>query len=216
MKMIIASGLAAIMVMSALVYNASTDKIEAKAEPQIVEQKIEIEMPPVKMSRELPVTYIDMTPVVVNELTNAEPPRTVKFNLSDDWRLYIECMVAGEVGGEPYDAMLAVAQCIYNAMLKHDYTPEEVRINYQYVGWKSMDVLAAESTDAADNVRRAVSQIFDDEDFITNEPILYFYAPAYGRSDWHEAQEYWDTISNSKFFYLKDDIEKDWYKELNK
>ena len=89
MKMIIASGLAAIIVMSALVYNAANDKIE----PQIVEQEIEIEKP---TSREIPVTYIDM----VNELTSAEPPKTTKFNLSDDWRLYIECMVAGEVGGE--------------------------------------------------------------------------------------------------------------------
>lgn len=204
MKMIIASGLAAIMVMSALVYNVANDKIEAKAEPQIAEQKIEIEKPPVKMSRELPVLYIDMTPVVVNELTNAEPPRTVKFDLSDDWRLYIECMVAGEVGGEPYKSMCAVAQCIYNAMVKHDYTPEEVRINYQYAGWKSMDVLAVESTEAADNVRRAVSQIFDDENFITDEPILYFYAPAYGRSDWHEAQKFIFEIGGTKFFALWD------------
>ncbi len=204
MKMIIASGLAAIMVMSALVYNAANDKIETKAEPKIVEQEIEIEKPPVKMSRELPVTYIDMTPVVVNELTSAEPPHTVKFNLSDDWRLYIECMVAGEVGGEPYESMCAVAQCIYNAMLKHDYTPEEVRINYQYAGWKSMDMLEAESTDAADNVRRAVSQIFDDEDFITDEPILYFYSPAYGYSEWHEAQKFVMEIGGTKFFALWD------------
>ena len=197
MKMIIASGLVTIMVMSALVYNAANDKIEVMAKPEIVEQEIEIEKP---TSRKIPVTYIDMT----NELTSAEPYKTMKFNLSDDWRLYIECMVAGEVGGEPYDAMLAVAQCIYNAMLKHDYTPEEVRINYQYAGWKSMDVLAAESTDAADNVRRAVSQIFDDEDFITDEPILYFYAPAYGRSDWHEAQKFIFEIGATKFFALWD------------
>lgn len=202
MRMIIASGLAAIMVMSALVYNATNDKIEF--EPQIVEQEIEIEKPPVKMSRELPVTYIDMTPVVINELTSAKPPRTVKFNLSDDWRLYIECMVAGEVGGEPYDAMLAVAQCIYNAMVKHGYTPEEVRINYQYAGWKSMDTLEAESTEAADNVRRAVSQIFDDEDFITDETILYFYAPAYGYSRWHESQKFIFEIGATKFFALWD------------
>lgn len=197
MKMIIASGLVAIMVMSALVYNAANDKIEAMEKSEVVEQEIEIEKP---TSRKIPVTYIDMT----NELTSAEPSKTMKFNLSDDWRLYIECMVAGEVGGEPYDAMLAVAQCIYNAMLKHDYTPEEVRINYQYAGWKSMDVLAAESTDAADNVRRAVSQIFDDEDFITDEPILYFYAPAYGRSDWHEAQKFIFEIGATKFFALWD------------
>lgn len=201
MKMIIASGLAAIMVMSALVYNAANDKIETKAEPQIVEQKIEIEKP---TSRELPVTYIDMTPVVINELTRAEPPKTAKFNLSDDWRLYIECMVAGEVGGESYKSMCAVDQCIYNAMVKHGYTPEEVRINYQYAGWKSMDVLEAESTEAADNVRRAVSRIFDDEDFITDEQILYFYAPAYGHSDWHEAQKFVMEIGGTKFFALWD------------
>ena len=216
MKMIIGTLLAAIIIMGGLVYDAATDKIAVVAEPEIIEQKIEIEMPPVKMSRELPVTYIDMTPVVVNELINAALPHNRKFNLPDDWRLYIECMVAGEVGGESYKSMCAVAQCIYNAMVKHGYTPEEVRINYQYSGWKSMDVLEVESTEAADNVCRAVSQIFDDENFITDEPILYFYAPAYGRSEWHESQEYWDTISNSKFFYLKDDVGKEWCEILNK
>lgn len=66
MKMIIASGLAAIMVMSALVYNATNDKIEAMEKPEVVEQEIEIEKP---TSRKIPVTYIDMT----NELTSAEP-----------------------------------------------------------------------------------------------------------------------------------------------
>ena len=40
MKMIIASGLVAIMVMSALVYNAANDKIEVMAKTEIVEQEI--------------------------------------------------------------------------------------------------------------------------------------------------------------------------------
>ena len=68
MKMIIASGLVAIMVMSALVYNAANDKIEVMGEPKTVEQEIKIEKP---TSRKIPVTYIDMT----NELISAEPPK---------------------------------------------------------------------------------------------------------------------------------------------
>lgn len=127
-----------------------------------------------------------------------------EIELSDYDRRIAECIVAGEVGGEPYDAMVAVAQCLYNAILKENWTIEKVRVNYQYAGWKSMDVLEAESTDAADNVRRAVSQIFDDGHFITDEQILYFYAPAYGRSDWHELQKFVFEIGGTKFFALWD------------
>ena len=134
----------------------------------------------------------------------AAPESKSEIELDDNDRRIAECMVAGEVGGEPYEAMVAVAQCIYDAMLKDGYTVEQVRVNYQYAGWKDMRVLEAESKVAADNVRKSVSQVFDDGEMITDEPILYFYAPAYGRSSWHEAQKFVMEIGVTRFFALPD------------
>lgn len=127
-----------------------------------------------------------------------------EIELSDHDRRIAECVVAGEVGDEPYDAMVAVAQCLYNAMIKDNWAIEKVRVNYQYAGWKNISTLEQESKTAADNVRQAVSQIFDDGNFITDEQILYFYAPVYGRSDWHESQKFFFEIGGTKFFALWD------------
>lgn len=126
-----------------------------------------------------------------------------EIQLSDNDRRIAECIVAGEVGGEPYDAMVAVAQCLYDAMLKENWTIEKVRVNYQYAGWKNIKTLEKESKTAADNVCKAVSQVFDNGDFITDEQILYFYAPAYGRSSWHESQKFVIEIGGTRFFALK-------------
>ena len=123
-------------------------------------------------------------------------------------RWFIECVVAGEAGGEPYDGQRAVAQCIYNAMIKDDLTPQEVKTNYQYAGWK--EGLYDADRKAWQSVHDAVSAVFDNGDFVTDEPILYFYNPAYGRSDWHETQEYWGSIANHKFFYLDEDENAEW------
>lgn len=63
---------------------------------------------------------------------------------------------------------------------------------------------------AYDEVKNAVADIFYGGKFVIDKPILYFYNPAYGRSDWHEAQEYWETLYNHKFFYLTEDENAEW------
>lgn len=126
-----------------------------------------------------------------------------EIELSDYDRWFIECVVAGEAGGEPYDGQRAVAQCIYNAMLKDGLTPQEVKINYQYAGWK--EGLYDADRKAWQSVHDAVSAVFDNGDFVTDEPILYFYNPAYGRSEWHEAQNLAFELGGHRFFYLAED-----------
>ena len=124
-----------------------------------------------------------------------------EIELSDYDRWFIECVVAGEAGGESYDGQRAVAQCIYNAMLKEGLTPQEVKINYQYAGWK--EGLYDTDRKAWQSVHDAVSAVFDYGDFVTDEPILYFYNPAIVYSGWHESQNYVMTIGGHKFFSLK-------------
>lgn len=150
-------------------------------------------------SREIEVIYIDAP-----KIESYNPP----IYLTEDEQWVVECMVAGAVAWEPYEGKLAVTQCIFDAMIKDDLTAREVREKYQYIGWN--DNLYKQNRSMYIEVLNAIKDIFYEGKFVTNKPILYFYAPAYGRSDWHEAQEYWKTISNHKFFYLTEDENAEW------
>ena len=133
-----------------------------------------------------------------------EPP----FHLTEYETWFVECVVAGEAGGEPYEGKLAVAQCYFDAMLKDGLSATEVKSTYGYSGWN--ENLDKQDRKAYDEVKNAVMDVFYGGKFVTEKPILYFYAPAYGRSDWHEAQEYWGSIANHKFFYLSEDVNTEW------
>lgn len=113
------------------------------------------------------------------------------FHLTDYERWVAECIVMGESGGEPYEGQIAVAQCILNACLKDDIKPSEVRKKYKYSGWKENPTKSA---------KRAVSAVFDEGYKITDEFILYFYAPKICNSEWHETQCHVITIGGHKFF----------------
>lgn len=133
-----------------------------------------------------------------------EPP----FHLTEYETWFVECVVAGEAAGEPYEGKLAVAQCYFDAMLKDGLSATEVKTAYGYDGWN--ENLDKQDPKAYDEVKNAVMDVFYGGKFVTDKPILYFYNPAYGYSEWHEAQEYWDTISNHKFFYLAEDENAEW------
>lgn len=113
------------------------------------------------------------------------------FYLSDYQRNVVECMVAGESIGEPYDGQLAVAQCVLNACLKDNLQPSEVRTKYKYSGW---------NTNPTDSVKKAVSAVFDEGYKVVDEKILYFYAPKYATSSWHESQHFVIEIGGHRFF----------------
>ena len=172
--------------------------VETAPSPEFIyENKNEIEMEDIAK-----VEICLSLPKIENEIW--ESP----IQLSDEDRWFIEAVVAGEAGGEPYEGKLAVAQCYFNAMLKDGLTATEVKSAYGYSGWN--ENLANQDPKAYDEVKNAVMDVFYGGKFVTDKPILYFYNPAYGRSDWHEAQEYWGSISNHKFFYLAEDVNAEW------
>lgn len=121
------------------------------------------------------------------------------FSLSQDERYIVEQVVMRECGNEPYEGIVAVAQCIYNTAIYKEMSPAGVvSVPGQY---------ASPSKEAAnENVKMAVSQVFDREEFYVEEPIMFFYAPKYSSGSWHESSpnlEYVCTIGGHKFFKLK-------------
>ena len=130
------------------------------------------------------------------------------INLTEDDRWFIECVVAGEAAGEPYEGKLAVAQCYFDAMIKDELTAREVRDVYQYSGWN--EHLDIQNRNAYMDVVDAVSDVFDRGHFVTEKPILFFYAPALCDSPWHESQNYAMMIGGHKFFYATEDENAEW------
>lgn len=134
----------------------------------------------------------------------------IVYPLSKDERELVESIVCGEAGNQPYWGKVAVASCILNACLKDDIRPKEVQTKYQYSGWKSLTEFESEclqaygNTDLADEVRQAVSQVFDDGEVLSTD-VLWFYNPAYGYSSFHESQNYLMTIGEHRFFSEKEE-----------
>lgn len=116
------------------------------------------------------------------------------FPLSDEEFVTTCRMVMGESGAEPYDGMMAVAQCILAACEADGLVPSEVRTEYRYAGWKE---------EYSDKVERAVLAVFRDGTRVCDEEIIFFYAPKLCTSKWHETQDYVLTIGGHKFFAEK-------------
>lgn len=131
-----------------------------------------------------------------------EPETASFFEITDSDRYIIECVVAGESKGESIRGKKLVAQCIMNAMIRNSWDAETVRVQYQYAGWDSE--LKNTNPELWGEVEFAVSEVFDEGNLETYEPILYFYAPAYSSGSWHENNlEYVLTEGGHKFFKLK-------------
>lgn len=140
----------------------------------------------------------------VNEVEEVEEEKVLEhiettFSLSNEERYIVEQVVMQECGHEPYEGIVAVAQCIYNTAIYKEMSPAGVvSVPGQY---------ASPSKEAAnENVKKAVSQVFDREELYVEEPIMFFYAPKYSAGTWHESSpnlEYACTIGGHKFFKLK-------------
>lgn len=114
------------------------------------------------------------------------------IHLTDSERHVVESIVAGESGNQPFVGKKLVAQAIYNGMLRDNMSPSQVRKQYSYDGYKDIDEFEKEclkaygNTNAADECRQAVKEIFDDYSMPTNDFVLFFYAPAHSKGTWHE------------------------------
>lgn len=152
--------------------------------PKVIE--IEHKVEPIEVVKETVETGI--------EVKKVEEELQPILYLSEYERQVVECIVMGESEGEPYDGQIAVAQCIINACLKDDLKPSEVRKKYKYSGWKD---------NPSESVKTAVTEVFDNGTTITDEFILYFYAPKYCKSNWHETQHFVVQIGGHRFFAEK-------------
>lgn len=113
------------------------------------------------------------------------------FYLSDYERWVAECIVMGESEGESYEGQVLVAQCLLNACLRDRLQPSEVREKYKYSGWNE---------EPSENIKNVVNAVFDDGYKVTEEFILYFYAPKYSKGKWHETQRFIIEVGGHRFF----------------
>lgn len=125
------------------------------------------------------------------ERTETVLQSTARYELTAAERDTVERVVMAEAGAEPYEGQIAVAQCILNACERESKRPNEIVIEYKYTDNRP---------DPTDEVKAAVSAVFDYGETVTDAEILYFYAPELCTSLWHESQTYVCTIGGHRFF----------------
>ena len=146
---------------------------------------------PVQPEVQLPQTETETEEIETLESETVPEETEAYFYLSDQERYIVECIVMGEAGGEPYEGQVLVAQCILNGCIKEDVQPSKLRKMYRYSGYR---------TNVTQSVKKAVSAVFDDGYKITEEPILYFYAPKHSKGKWHETQCFVMEVGGHRFF----------------
>lgn len=211
--------------------NISPDRIFYVDMSKMVENDAENNDEPVYIFSDMSVQYSESQ---TSEPEQSEPEHTelktstyryaYLIHLTDSERHAVESIVAGESGNQPFDGKKLVAQSIYNAMLRDNISPSQVRKQYSYSGYKDIDEFEKEclkaygNTNAADECRQAVKEIFDNCSMPTDDFVLFFYAPAHSKGTWHEnaktlkpityVNEDGSTtnyIGGHKFFALKDE-----------
>lgn len=207
--------------------NVSPDKIFYVDMSKMVENNIENNDEPVYIFSDMSIQYSGNP-----EQSEPEQPEsktsTYRYayliHLTDSERHVAESIVAGESGNQPFVGKKLVAQAIYNGMLRDNMSPSQVRKQYSYDGYKDIDEFEKEclkaygNTNAADECRQAVKEIFDNCSMPTDDFVLFFYAPAHSKGTWHEnaktlkpityVNEDGSTtnyIGGHKFFALKDE-----------
>ena len=136
------------------------------------------------------------------------------FEISNQDRETIQYIVAGEAGYEPIEGKMAVAQALLNAMKKDGCNAKQVRKLYQYSGWKTN--LNIESPENWAEVKEAVNRVFDEGEFVSENPILFFYAPKHSSGKFHRTLPHDQVIGGHSFHYLEEDVNAEWFKELQK
>ncbi len=112
---------------------------------------------------------------------------------TDDEVDYILRVITAEGGGDRL-VCNGVVQCLYNACRRDGWTHSvtEVLREYQYTGPASW---------ISDEARMAWDQVFcSGVTYVDFEDSLYFYAPAYCDSPWHESQRFVIEVGGVRFF----------------
>lgn len=179
--------------------NIDPDRIFYVDMSKMVENNAENNDEPVYNFSDMSIQYSEGQ---TSESKTSEPeqtePKTSTYryayliHLTDSERHVVESIVAGESGNQPFVGKKLVAQAIYNGMLRDNMSPSQVRKQYSYDGYKDIDEFEKEclkaygNTNAADECRQAVKEIFDNYSMPTDDFVLFFYAPAHSKGTWHE------------------------------
>lgn len=115
-----------------------------------------------------------------------------RYALTDAERDIVERVVMSEAEGEGFDGQRLVAQCILNTAEAMDLRPDEVVL--------APNQYASPAAEASQEVKDAVSAVFDAGDMATDEPIRWFYAPRYVYSAWHENKAFVLEYGGHRFF----------------
>lgn len=119
-----------------------------------------------------------------------EPDR---YDITQEDKIALERIVEGEAGWESFEGKCWVATCLRNAMEKDGLTAEQVRVSYQYFGWEE---------NVSEETQRAVAEVFERGNK-THDSALWFYAPKWCDSEWHESQMFVAEIGGHRFFAPK-------------
>lgn len=175
--------------------NVSPDRIFYVDMSKMVENNAENNDEPVYNFSDMSIQYSGNPEQFEPEQTE---PKTSTYryayliHLTDSERHVVESIVAGESGNQPFVGKKLVAQAIYNGMLRDNMSPSQVRKQYSYDGYKDIDEFEKEclkaygNTNAANECRQAVKEIFDNYSMPTDDFVLFFYAPAHSKGTWHE------------------------------
>lgn len=122
---------------------------------------------------------------------------TTMYLLTEEETALVCEIVYAEAGNQGFYGQVLVAQCIRNACEIDGIRPAEAIEIFQY---------AKPKANPPEEVKKAVTAVFDENYKITELPILYFYSTAGGFvSNWHETQDYVLTHKDHKFFCRKID-----------
>lgn len=143
-----------------------------------------------KVSRTSPTAWA-VEPDEPEQSTDTVLQSTARYALTAAERDTVERVVMAEAAAEPYEGQIAVAQCVLNACERENMRPDEIVVEYQYTDKRP---------EPTDEVKAAVSAVFDYGETATDREILYFYAPALCESEWHESQDYVMTVGGHRFF----------------
>ena len=116
-----------------------------------------------------------------------------RFPLADEELSLVCSIVMAEAGGESYEGKMAVAQVILNNCERSHCRPNEI----QWMFAKPIPIWTEE-------VQQAVTAVFFEGQTVTDEKILWFYAPDLCESAWHESQRFVLAVGGHKFFAEKE------------
>jgi spore germination cell wall hydrolase CwlJ-like protein len=113
------------------------------------------------------------------------------YELSAEERDLVERVVMAESEDEPYIGKMLVCQCILNACRMNNKRPAEIVKQYAY---------AKRRPKPSKSVKEAVTAVFDRGEIVTDEQVIYFYAPALVESAFHERQRFILEVGGHRFF----------------